>query len=427
MKNLTRNNRLFFFLSLFALTGITIIILFELISWVALTMAGEKQKKSYSEHYQEQLQAKRVWDDLRHFQPDPVKHPQEGKMPHPYLGFTEYEFSNRYYGINLDQGPQGQKNKKQFVVAILGGSVATHLCRYFDEHPDLRHEVEIYLGKSKEKEGRWVCGAMGSAKQPQSFSVLAHYGHLLDVTLNIDGFNEVTQDSYPDHPLEFPAFSPILFPRGRNYSYAMLALGQKIFHAQVMEKLSTFFLRFPLSYSSTVFLLWKAVDRLLLEVLQPKKLELPLTYLGPEDHPYQKEMGVQERAQVLAQIWQRFTLRQWWLARDQGLQSFFFLQPNQYAEETIPFKKDKNWIKSDAHLLQQVSAGYPHLRQHLAQLKKVGLPIFDLSGVVRPLGWPAYMDPCCHFHAEATELLAKKIVSVIKDHYENKRTDHLSD
>ena len=101
--------------------------------------------------------------------------------------FNNYGFS--FLSDPIDY-PFVPKNNDTYIVAIFGGSVATHYARHE------REAIETALSnhpKLQDKEVRVLPFAQGGWAQPQSLQALSYFGSTnqrFDLVINIDGFNE---------------------------------------------------------------------------------------------------------------------------------------------------------------------------------------------------------------------------------------------
>jgi hypothetical protein len=126
---------------------------------------------------------------------------------HPYFGFESKK-------IRQFEKLQNELHPNDFVIGILGGSVAKMFANYVTKRPEyfdkLREAIPSFGGKNL----RIARLAMGSAKQPQQFFIATYFLDQLDIMINIDGLNDASIGHYlPVYPLEFPLLSLKFYKR----------------------------------------------------------------------------------------------------------------------------------------------------------------------------------------------------------------------
>ena len=116
-------------------------------------------------------------------------------------------------------------------------------------------------------------------------------------------------------------------------------------------------------------------------------------------------------------IWKRFTTMQYdLLTVHEEKPTFFFVQPNQYLRGSKILSDEEleiaiNEQSADLHHEQMtlVRAGYSDLR-------KSGIPIFDMTTVFLGYTDTVYKDNCCHLNGQGIYILTQAIVSSILEH-----------
>ena len=106
------------------------------------------------------------------------------------------------------------RNNSQYVIAILGGSVADQLAKYIISHPKYFEQLREAIPEIGDRPIRVVNLALGGYKQPQQFIVASYFVESLDLTVNVDGLNEIAaQDLSPLYPTDFPHLTLRLYAR----------------------------------------------------------------------------------------------------------------------------------------------------------------------------------------------------------------------
>ncbi len=122
--------------------------------------------------------------------------------PHPYLTFIHISRPecNSYANNTGHRGPDVPliKNPRDYVVMILGGSVANQLFQFKHE------EMERFF--QKKHPGKHIVilnGSLEGWKQPQQLFMLQMYGEVIDAAISIEGFNEMIFNRRLDYALRF--------------------------------------------------------------------------------------------------------------------------------------------------------------------------------------------------------------------------------
>jgi len=126
-------------------------------------------------------------------------------FPHPYLGYVHWnnpKCKNPTYAKVNKHGFFGPdypsvKNENTFDILIIGGSVAAQFGPNFVCEKNIPESCLNYLqnilkdySDFKNRKIRVFNGAAGAYKQPQQLIITHMYGHLFDLVISIEGFNE---------------------------------------------------------------------------------------------------------------------------------------------------------------------------------------------------------------------------------------------
>lgn len=110
--------------------------------------------------------------------------------PHPYLVFTNTSRPECNAPAN-NTGHRGPdvplvKNKDQYIVMMLGGSVANQVYQFQKE------TIETYYRKKHpDKKVLILNGSLEAWKQPQQLFMLQLYGDVIDEAISLEGYNEM--------------------------------------------------------------------------------------------------------------------------------------------------------------------------------------------------------------------------------------------
>lgn len=129
-------------------------------------------------------------------------------QPHPYAGYSRLDS-----GHASDFGPEGfnfikklplQREEGVRYIGVFGGSVADNFCSYFQtEAPELRNYFASHYRVAAQKI-QFKCLSNTGYKQPQQMVLATLYARELDFVLNIEGYNEITNQVIPGYPNHFP-------------------------------------------------------------------------------------------------------------------------------------------------------------------------------------------------------------------------------
>jgi len=122
--------------------------------------------------------------------------------PHPYLTFIHISRPecNSYANNTGHRGPDVPliKNPNDYIVMVLGGSVANQLFQF--KHEELEN---FFKKKHPDKNIIILNGSLEGWKQPQQLFMLQMYGEVIDAAISIEGFNEMIFNRRLDYRLRF--------------------------------------------------------------------------------------------------------------------------------------------------------------------------------------------------------------------------------
>ena len=181
----------------------------------------------------------------------------EDYTAHPYFG---YESPTTRASEDL----LSNVGREDFVIGILGGSVAGSFAEYAIRNPRQFESLRSVMPAFGEKTLRIVNLANGGYKQPQQFFIAAYFMDKLDMVINIDGFNDSTPAHLlPVYPLEFPVLSAQFYGRSSRWGlYPTIGRSARWVYKNLNNAPLSW--KFPgLSRSSTYFLGWYYLHDLL--------------------------------------------------------------------------------------------------------------------------------------------------------------------
>ncbi len=318
--------------------------------------------------------------------------------PHPYFGYSEKH--NKNFAIN--DLYTLEKKENDYNVAILGGSVAVQVGLYIEkELSEFKSTLIKNNPELKDKNIRFFNLAISGSKQPQQFTVAAHFIEKLDLVFNLEGFNESMRPMVKNIPLEYPHLSHLHYRETDKYKNLYETRSLLIMTSRY---LSLVFNNLDFSYSANLFSTLMAIS---MERLETKwDFEL-INTLGARfiDDEFQFEDRIK--------IWEKYTRMQDLITKHHKVKSYYFLQPN------ISLKRKNLLTPEEADLYKEqpeVSAWYPHAIELYQRLKTDKIKTYDLTPLFSDIKETVYSDSCCHYNALGVSLLTKEILSKISSH-----------
>lgn len=356
---------------------------------------------------------------------------------HPYLGFVrnynkQRHIFNRFvihepvneYGF-FGKPPVPGKTADKFVIAILGGSVATELFLY--GRGTLKRELKKYP-EFATREIKFVSIALGGFKQPQQLIALTYFltlGARYDLVINLDGFNEVALP-YPDN-FKF-GVSPF-FPRNwRVYAEKSIRPDTASLYGKISDNIETmehwrkYFSRKPYRDSHFFLLVWqhyskyKLNQRAILENQLRNRFKDDADLTAQQRGPGYPDDSPDNIFIDSVALWKTASFLTWQMCESMNIKYFHFLQPNQYVKGS---RELTAWERKNAYAgplypyRKGAEHGYPLLIKAGQDLKQKKVPYFDLSGIFRNESRTVYRDACCHFNKLGNDLLAKHIAEAV--------------
>ena len=341
---------------------------------------------------------------------------------HPSAGTGAYDPASANLGFVRNVHPVLQRaSPDTLVVAVTGGSFAQQI--------GVRGRLELEerlaaIPRFSGREIRILSLAIGGYKQPQQLLAVEYLlllgGHL-DLVVNIDGFNEVTlplKDNLPQGV--FP-----IYPR--SWSFRMRGLepeerrlrGMITYLDALRGDVAARFSAAPQRYSMTAALVWRLTDRILAgraASAEAELLEMDASGRDYQSHGPRFELASEDEARAeLVRIWRVSSLQLARIAHANGAGYLHVLQPNQYdpGSKSLTRRERAVAVDPDAPFAASVPAGYPLLRAAAEDLRAVGVPVLDLTGVFADVREAIYIDDCCHVNDLGIAMVADRIAEAV--------------
>lgn len=364
---------------------------------------------------------------------------------HPYTGYVgnpgafpwgeEYPAFNEFGMLSTGHHPYPyKKQKNEYVIAILGGSVAEMFANGAEEQFD--GFIRDRLGFDRKVV--FINLATGGYKAPQQLFQLQYAllsGFELDAVLNIDGFNEIVlarqnilDDANPVFPSIFHMALMAQMSRTSIPDKGVAELFVEYYETYEHElTLLAFIGRSPFRYS--VFLnlageLWAARNRKKIKNLKYQTVtvsseKVSRVFSGPE---FFRDRDSYETA---AEIWRRSSEMLDAICRANNLLYIHVLQPNQYVEGSKVLTANEKTVAINPDNAWGVAAreGYGRLLANGEILKKEHIPFYDLTMLFRDVHKDVYFDDCCHINPYGNLLMARAIAHFLLDELKSRENN----
>jgi len=363
----------------------------------------------------------------------------DSEMFHPYVGYVgrpEYSYSARRKNINSeteiitnnnygvisikDYAYPYKKKKNDFVIAVIGGSVAAGFTKKGGEE-----YLQKYLnGYGFDKNIVVINLAKGGFKQPQQLFHLQYAllsGFEFDAVINIDGFNDIV---FAVHNID-TSINPV-FPSG--YHMRMLSkmrTGQK-FDPDIVNLLSDYYSYYenelsllslvqkaPFKYSISLNLISDQLTEN--NLVRIRKLESKMLLGGQRSMTNEFRGPIynwgNDKYEVSANIWKQSSEHLYAICKANNLLYMHVLQPNQYVSGSKQLTVDEKKVAYIPKHEWSVAAreGYGYLISKGRELSGKGFPFYDLTMVFNDVEESVYVDTCCHFGRNGHEIMAQQI------------------
>jgi hypothetical protein len=339
---------------------------------------------------------------------------------HPYLGFVcdfnDEKKNKETYGFTTTVSPVIKREPGRLNVVVLGGSVAQSLGKGLREafHRVCRVPPNV------------VTLGFAGYKQPQQLLTLAYFlslGAEYDLVINLDGYNDIVLPFTDNYDVGVNPFLPRNWNLriSRQPSKKVLAVIGKVRYLRDLkddnlEALTSSFLR-----RSAVFGLIKTqqftrinwdIDRTTRQLI---KLQQEEVKRFEETGPFVPYKDMRELYADAAAVWERGSVLLDQLARENRMEYYHFLQPNQYLKGSKVLTQEERRIaySDKAKTSQAAIIGYPVLIKQGRKLLERNINFFDATMAFAKEKETVYIDTCCHYNQRGKEVLAAYIMDKI--------------
>lgn len=345
---------------------------------------------------------------------------------HPYFGYVyrkgyvEGKNSTNNYGfLSQFDLPFKRRTQSQFIIGIVGGSVAARAAFHeFEFHTlaDALQRIPLFSNRDIVV----LNLAVGAYKQPQQLLVLSYLlsiGQELDMVINIDGFNEIAfsfETNRAGMELTMPAFwisSALASLANKDLTSKGLGLLEtKTRLRTALEELNN--CRLATCYTFR----WMYVTYLMKGYLKdlerlndpdPAPQEFSLVHFNRSDEPLSDSQIIPRSVDV----WANSSLIMHNLLLAKGISYFHFVQPNQYYATNRQYTPAEKRIafSGNSAFKEGASKGYPELVSRVGDLRVAGINVFNAVNIFDHVPEPVYADNCCHFNHRGNSILLAHI------------------
>jgi hypothetical protein len=360
---------------------------------------------------------------------------------HPFFGyvlkpgaFTNEKLKlkvNKHGFFSLYEYPFVKTNKKQFIIGVLGGSVANNFT--VDEYRNqiLSKKLQIYP-EFADREIVVLNFGNGGYKQPQQLLILNYFlalGQELDLVINIDGFNEVALSNLNNkaeveigmpsvqHLLPLTGLANNNLPPEAMSSIVEINETKKQLKAGI-DKLQA--CQLALCHAVTSLQVQQLVNNYQQAVVkydsQVKQSNLDkanssIVYIPKADSVFEEAAAFDK----MASMWYQSSLGMNQILSSRKIKYFHFIQPNQYYPTKRAFTAREKEIAIDkkSPYIEGVKKGYPMLLSKVDDLQKARVNVFNAVNILDNTKETVYKDACCHYNSVGQEVLANYVSSSI--------------
>ena len=365
---------------------------------------------------------------------------------HPYFGYTSRvngpagidTVNNLGFDTPYDL-PLRKTNPNQFIVGVVGGSVAMG----YAQHEIANGVLAAALHKVPGFENKQLVLlnlANASYKQPQQLLIINYLralGQDFDVVINIDGFNEVADALLNAHAgidVSMPAshmIVPLIDLADNNASPERISLISDVIKAKghlvpALEGMDHCRTAICYTFEWIQASYWQRVydkdsqqlaglklgDRRRASIVQVKRIDN-----STDDEQIEK---------TAAGIWADSSLALNELLSHRGIWYFHFLQPNQrYTKHQFGAAEQALAFNDKSMFGRGVTAGYQQLIVKLGELQKSGVRIVNGVAIFDDVKPAVYADDCCHYNDLGKKILAEFVANQVAASMRAGRTKQL--
>jgi hypothetical protein len=320
--------------------------------------------------------------------------------PHPFFGFIN---SNNDFERNLlTRKPKGDKN--EFIIAIFGGSVAHGIY----EVNKTERTLEKYLGGNKlfrDKKIKVINFSAGGLRQPQSIHIANMFSQFFDLSINIEGSNEVAY-FYHQHPHYYPmhAVSNIYFSGLKRLSRLPILLKLNGVKKEILKRIKK---------DQYLLKTRKTIDYIFLNQIY-NYYSFVSKNTKPELNKLSKDYFLNNY-----NFWLLQSCSQQNMLKDRNIKSLYIKQPIPAFGKKVTSNELKYIEFYKPHLLGHYDDYVSVYKQEVERLvDHYHFNLYDFTSVFSRSFEETYIDGCCHLNRTAQRMFLDKIAKLIIAEYE---------
>lgn len=358
---------------------------------------------------------------------------------HPYFGYMgkpgaypweSYPLAFNNYGLLSNHPYPYKKQPGDFVIAVLGGSVA-EIFANIAEKP-LNEYIKNEL-KYNNINLVLINLATGGYKKPQQIFYLQYAllsGFEFDAVLNIDGFNEMVL-AYQNM---ISGINP-LFPSGHHLGLMSQISSNDIPNQEIIYLMYNYYrlyeresklLNLIQCFKYSIFFnlvgeLWtkntlQKISWIKYELTKKAEKTVSNEFRGPSFMVTPKDYS------QMINTWQKGSEMLYAISQHYHLLYIHVLQPNQYVAGSKPLSANEQKIAINPNHEWGIIAkeSYPLLIARGKIMKEKGFPFYDLTLVFKEITQDLYTDDCCHFGEQGNFIMGKEIINIFLQEWANK-------
>lgn len=365
-------------------------------------------------------------------------HPFFGYVMKPgipfYLEFSSKEFKVNNYGFpSAYDYPVVRQNSQQFIIGVVGGSVASNFGLYELENKILAETLKRQVPELADKEIIVLPLAVGGYKQPQQVLILNYFlaiGQEFDLVINIDGFNEVAlsnlnrQENIDISMPSVQQFLPLRDLASNNLSPEEIQRVAELLNNK--EELQKGLERLEKSKLASIYLYRTLKVQNLVKTYQENTLAFEKLRSQKQGNESEADLLVNVKKadasasdsqgfEGMVELWANSSKLMRDTLADRNAMYFHFIQPNQYYPTGREFSEAERKIAivEDHPYQSGVVEGYPQLLATVQKLKGEGVNIFSAVNIFDEVKETVYIDTCCHYNAEGNRIFSNYIAEAI--------------
>lgn len=362
---------------------------------------------------------------------------------HPYFGFAQrgdldFRFPDskiahhpNNWGFYSDYDyPFKRQSENQFIIGILGGSVAQSVAMFELENHTLTKVLQ-QLPYFKDKEIIVLPFTLGAYKQPQQLLILNYFlgvGQDLDLVINIDGFNEVAL-SYLNYQngmdISMPNYlivMPLVDLANKNLTFEEMDLTLEILKGKSKISSADAGLE-SCTLASSYVVQWLRLKYLTKKYNREVQRFNELSRAKLRDdksslvriYPNNSALSDTVVLERIASMWATSSLLMKATLDSRRSLYFHVLQPNQHYQTDRRFGEAEMKVAfgGPSPYREGIIKGYPLLLSKVSLLRQSNENFFNATRIFDQTPGAVYGDNCCHYNRAGNELFVNYIAKSI--------------